>query len=97
MILGSVQLKNYYISKTYFSFVLRNKTPPEYMYHGLNLYFLRLSLRRRLTSQQLSCFIKRNHVSIWNWIQKYKPWKYLRKRKIKEYIIDEIAIKAGSS
>lgn len=40
---------------------------------------------------------KRNHVSIWNWIQKYKPLKIQdRKRKILEYIVDETLIKIGS-
>ena len=39
---------------------------------------------------------KISQVSIWNWIQTYKPWKYSRIRKINEYIIDETAIKAGS-
>jgi putative transposase len=59
------------------------------------LYFSGLSLRR--TSERLSCFIKRNHVSIWNWIQKYKPKKVISKRKkIAEFIIDETTIKVGS-
>ena len=75
--------------------LIRNKTPPEYIYHGLYLYFSRLSLRR--TSQQLSCFIKRNHVSIWNWIQKYHPQKVSSKsKKIDEFIIDEKLFKVGS-
>jgi putative transposase len=40
---------------------------------------------------------KRNHVSIWNWIQKYKPLKIQdRKRKILEYIVDGTLIKIGS-
>ena len=75
--------------------LIRNKTPPEYIYHGLYLYFSGLSLRR--TSQQLSCFIKRNHVSIWNWIQKYHPQKISAKsKKIDEFIIDETLFKVGS-
>jgi len=75
--------------------LIRNKTPPEYIYHGLYLYFSGLSLRR--TSQQLSCFIKRNHVSIWNWIQKYHPQKVSSKsKKIDEFIIDETLFKVGS-
>src|SRR6478609_8363417 len=75
--------------------LIRNKTPPEYIYHGLYLYFSGLSLRR--TSQQLSCFIKRNHVSIWNWIQKYHPQKISSKsKKIDEFIIDETLFKVGS-
>ena len=75
--------------------LIRNKTPLEYIYHGLYLYFSGLSLRR--TSQQLSCFIKRNHVSIWNWIQKYHPQKISSKiKRISEFIIDETLIKVGS-
>ncbi len=75
--------------------LVRNKTPPEYIYHGLYLYFSGLSLRR--TSQQLSYFIKRNHVSIWNWIQKYHPQRISSKsKKINEFIIDETLFKVGS-
>ena len=73
----------------------RNKTPPEYIYHGLYLYFSGLSLRR--TSQQLSYFIKRNHVTVWNWIQKYHPQRISSKSKrISEFIIDETLFKVGS-
>ena len=33
---------------------------------------------------------KRNHVSVWNWIQRFKPKKILQnKRKVSEFIIDE--------
>ena len=39
--------------------------------------------------------IKISHLSIWNWLQKYKPKKYFKKRKIKEYVIDETGIKGG--
>ena len=46
----------------------------------------------------LSCFIKRNHVSVWNWIQKYKPQKIKSKRKkVSEYIVDETMLKVGSA
>jgi putative transposase len=59
------------------------------------LYFSGLSLRK--ASERLSQMYKRNHVSIWNWIQKYKPLKIQdRKRKILEYIVDETLIKIGS-
>ena len=73
----------------------RNKTPSKYVYYGLHLYFSGLSLRK--ASERLSQLFKRNHVSIWNWIQKYKPLKIqTRKRKILEYIVDETLIKIGS-
>ena len=75
--------------------LIRNRTPTKYVYYGLYLYFSGLSLRR--TSERLSCFVKRNHVSVWNWIQKYHPQKISSKRKkVAEFIIDETIIKAGS-
>jgi putative transposase len=75
--------------------ISRNRTPSVYIGYALYFYFSGLSLRR--TSERLSCFIKRNHVSIWNWIQKYNPKKISSYRtKIAEYIIDETVIKVGS-
>src|SRR3954452_12705249 len=59
------------------------------------LYFSGLSLRR--TAQRLSYRIKRNHLTIWNWIQKYHPIKISSKsKKISEYIVDETLLKVGS-
>jgi putative transposase len=73
----------------------RNRTPSEYVRYGLYLYFSGLSLRR--SSERLSCFVKRNHVSIWNWIQKYRPQKIKsRKRRLSEYIVDETMLKVNS-
>src|SRR3954453_4240113 len=76
--------------------IRRNRTPSKYIYYGLYFYFSGLSLRR--ASKILSSyFIKRNHVSIWNWIQKYNPKKLSSKRKkISEFVIDETLIKVGS-
>src|SRR5215210_6018767 len=73
----------------------RNRTPSKYVCYGLYLYFSGLSLRR--TSERLTFLVKRNHVSIWNWIQKYRPQKlsYCRRR-ILEYLVDETLIKVGS-
>jgi putative transposase len=75
--------------------VCRNRTPSEYIRYGWYLYFSGLSLRR--ASERLSSFIKRNLVSIWNWIQKYHPQKISTKRKkIFESVVDETLIKVGS-
>ncbi len=74
--------------------IRRNRTPSEYICYGLYLYFSGLSLRR--ASERLSCFVRRNHVSIWNWIQKHHPQKMSSKSKwILEFIIDETLIKVG--
>ena len=73
----------------------RNRTPSEYIGYGLYFYFSGLSLRR--TSERLACSVKRNHVSIWNWIQKYNPQKIAsKKKKVDEFVIDETVIKVGS-
>ena len=72
----------------------RSRTPLKYIYYALHLYFSGLSLRK--TSEHLLPFIKRNHVSIWNWIQHYKPTKIWQKRtKISQFIIDETVIRVG--
>ena len=73
----------------------RNRTPSKYIAYGLYLYFSGLSLRR--TSERLAYFIRRNHVSIWNWIQKYHPRKIIsQKRRISEFIVDETLLQVGS-
>ncbi|HEY6535565.1 MAG TPA: hypothetical protein VIY08_07175 [Candidatus Nitrosocosmicus sp.] len=60
------------------------------------MYFLGLSFRNTAKVLSFLKIAKISHGSIWKWLQKYKPWKYQRKKKIKEYIIDETTIKAGS-
>ena len=76
--------------------IARNRTPSEYVGYGLYLYFSGLSLRR--APERLSCFVKRNHVSIWNWIQKHKPNRvFSRRKKISEFVIDETLIKVGTA
>ena len=73
----------------------RNRTPSQIIGYGLHLYFLGLSFRNTAKALSFLKIIKISHVSIWNWLQKYKPKKYFKKRKIKEYVIDETVIKGG--
>ena len=64
------------------------------------LYFLGLSFRNTAKALSFLKIIKISHVSIWKWIQKYKPNKYRKNKKILEYYCiqkDETTIKAGSS
>jgi putative transposase len=74
----------------------RNRTPSKYVYYALHLYFSGLSLRK--ASQILSIsFIKRNHISVWNWIQQYKPKRvFLKRNKVSEFIVDETVFKVGN-
>ena len=75
----------------------RNRTPSKYIGYGLYLYFLGLSTRGVSKALFFLNKVKRSHVAIWKWIQKYKPHKMSTKRtKTSEYIVDETAVKAGS-
>ncbi len=73
----------------------RQRTKPKDIAYSLYLYFLGLSYRS--TAKALNRFVHRSHVSIWKWIQKYKPQKVSNNRKkIDEFIIDETLLKIGS-
>jgi transposase-like protein len=74
----------------------RNRTSAKDIGYGLYLYFLGLSYRN--TAKALSRFVKRSHVAVWKWIQKYKPERILyRRRKVSELVIDETQIKVGNN
>jgi hypothetical protein len=74
----------------------RNRTLSQIIGYGLYLYFLGLSFRNTAKALSFLLLVKISHVSIWNWLQKYKPKKYLKNKKIQGYIIDKNTIKAGS-
>jgi putative transposase len=74
----------------------RNRTSSQIIGYGMYLYFLGLSFRNTAKALSFLHIVKISHVSIWNWLQKYRHWKYVKNEKIKEYTIDETAIKAGS-
>ena len=59
----------------------RNRTPSEYIDYGLYLYFLGLSLRNVVKALSYLNIVKRSHVTIWNWIQKFHPKKDVISRK----------------
>ena len=75
----------------------RQRNKPTDIAYGLYLYFLGLSYRNS-TAKALQRFVhSTSHVSIWKWIKKYKPKQVSSKRKkSKEFIIDETQIKVGS-
>jgi putative transposase len=68
-----------------------------FIVYWLWIIFLFFGTITKKNVRKITCFIKRNHVSIWNWLQKYKPQRISTKRKkVIEYIIDEIVINVGS-
>src|SRR6478672_13152938 len=77
--------------------IKRNRTSSRDIGYGLYLYFLGLSTRNVVKALSFLHIVKRSHVSIWNWIQKYQPKRILsRRNKIDELIVDEAVIKVGS-
>jgi putative transposase len=76
------------------TYAKRNRTSVKDIGYALYLYFLGLSYRN--TSKALSRFIRRSHVSVWKWVQHYKPERIsFKRRKISKFIIDETQIKVG--
>jgi putative transposase len=75
----------------------RNRTSSEYIGYGVYLYFLGLSTRNVAKALSFLHIVKRSHLSIWKWIQTYKPAKLSCKRKkISEFVVDETIIQVGS-
>ena len=76
----------------------RNRTPSEHIGYSLYLYFLGLSTRNVARALSFLHIVKRSHVAIWNWIQKFHPKNVSlpQRNKISEYIVDETLIKVGS-
>ena len=76
----------------------RNRTPSEHIGYGLYLYFLGLSLRNVVRALSFLHIVKRSHVAIWNWIQKFRVQmtSSTGRTNIQEFIVDETPVKAGS-
>ncbi|HET6590012.1 MAG TPA: hypothetical protein VFG45_07615 [Candidatus Nitrosocosmicus sp.] len=75
----------------------RNRTPSEYIGYGLYLYFLGLSLRNVVKALSYLHTVKRSHLSIWKWIQKFRHRRIssTRRNKIPDYIVDETILQVG--
>jgi putative transposase len=75
----------------------RNRTPSEYIGYGLYLYFLGLSLRKVVKALSYLHMVKRSHVAIWKWIQKFRHNRIssTRRNNISEYIVDETILQVG--
>jgi putative transposase len=72
----------------------RNRTCPAVIAYGLYLYFSSRSYR--CASKCLESLVKRSHVAIWKWIQKYSGCADIfqtNKRAVKEIFVDETLLK----
>jgi putative transposase len=75
----------------------RNRTSLYDIGCALYLYFLGLSTRSVAKALSFLNIVKRNHISIWKWIQKHQSRIMTLKRKnIYQFIVDETIIRVGS-
>jgi putative transposase len=65
-----------------------SRTDPAVIAYGLYLYFSSRSYR--FASKSLEPIIKRTHVSIWKWVQKYS--KLADRFKVKRHLVKEILV-----
>jgi putative transposase len=73
----------------------RNRTPSVLLV--MPCTFFRIVFKNNLSKTVLT-LIKRNHVSIWNWMQKYRPKRLSsRKKRVGESVVDETLLKIGQS
>jgi len=73
----------------------RIRTNPSIIAYGLYLYFNSRSYR--FAGKSLEPLIKRTHVSIWKWLQKYSiladRFVVIGKRKVQKIFVDETLLK----
>ena len=62
----------------------RQRTKPNDIAYGLYLYFIGISYRN--AAKALCEIVHRNHISVWKWIQKYKPKRHSTKEKKDKWI-----------
>ncbi len=72
----------------------RKRTDPLAVLYGLYLYFLGLSFRG--VSLALDPFVKRSHMAVWEWVQRYEPHRVFDVKRIQAFLVDETYVKVGS-
>jgi putative transposase len=72
----------------------RERTPSQAVMYGLYLYFLGLSFRG--VSQALDPFVKRSHMAVWKWVQRYEPHRIFDVKRVQAFLVDETYVKVGS-
>jgi transposase-like protein len=72
----------------------RERTPSQAVLYGLYLYFLGLSFRG--VSHALEPFVKRMHMAVWKWVQRYEPHRVFDVKSVQAFLLDETHVKVGS-
>jgi transposase-like protein len=73
----------------------RERTHSKVVLYSLYLYFLGLSFRH--VSLALDPFVKRSHMSVWKWVQRYEPPRIFDVKRIPAFLVDETYVKIDSS
>ncbi len=73
----------------------RERTPSQVVLYGLYLYFLGLSFR--YVSLALDPFVRRSHMAVWKWVQRYDPHRIFDVNRVQAFLVDETYVKIGSS
>ena len=63
--------------------------------YGLYLYFLGLSFRN--VSRAIEPFVRRSHVAVWEWVQKFNPKQIYPCKRVSAFLIDETMIQIGDT
>jgi putative transposase len=73
----------------------RKRTRPPVVLYALYLYFLGLSFRD--VSLALDPFVRRSHMAVWKWVQRYDPHRVFDVPRVQAFLVDETYVKVGSS
>lgn len=79
----------------------RNRTDPAIISYGLYLYFSSRSFR--LAAKCLESIIKRSHVALWKWVQRYSELATadnrfrIDRRQVKQIFVDETLLKVDGN
>src|ERR1700693_4027837 len=73
----------------------RKRTRPHIVLYALYLYFLGLSFRD--VSHALDPFVRRSHMAVWKWVQRYEPHRVFDVKRVQAFLVDETYVTVGSS
>ena len=75
---------------------VRNRISTIIGIYSLYLYFIGLSLRNASKALDIFDDEKRNHIAVWNWIQRFGSLPIYKRKRVSAFIIDETVIQVGS-
>jgi len=77
--------------------VIRERTPVWFMVYGVYLYFRSTSFRN--ASKVLEPWVRRSHVALWFWVQRFASLAdrfRVKRREVQCFLVDETMVQIGS-